>query len=69
MVRGCHLTSLRITTISGQILLKFMGVICMIINALKKLIVDPDEEPCINFQSKEFKLASGRVINARKGKK
>ena len=48
--------------------LKYMGVICMIKNALKKLIVDPDEEPCINFQSKEFKLASGRVINLEKVK-
>ena len=40
----------------------------MIKNALKKLIVDPDEESCINFQSKEFKLTSGRVINLKKVK-
>ena len=29
-------------------------------------MVDPDEKPCINFQSLEFKVTSGRVINLRK---
>ena len=42
-----------------------MGVICIIKNALKKLMVDPDEKPSINFQSLEFKVTSGRVINLK----
>ena len=37
-------------------------------NALKKLMVDPDEKPCITFQSLEFKVSSGRVINLKKVK-
>ena len=45
-----------------------MGVICIIKNALKTLMVDPDGGSCINFHCIEFKVTSGTVINLKKVK-
>ena len=48
--------------------LKYLGILSSVKSAIKLINVDLSKRPFVDFQSREFKLCSGRLINLKKAK-